>query len=122
MFDVTIDPDIQAIAGAANLFGLSISEVTDCDTNELMRAINALKIWYRDTCLAASHGGTKTRQINDAHPVLSLYQSMLLNSGVLPGDLDRQDPILLYKILTEKKVEIFDPDKIPKDMRPYYGL
>jgi len=57
-----------------------------------------------------------------ADPILSLYRSLLMGHGILPGAVDEQDPQLLIDVLNAEESGAVSADEIPDEMRIYYGL
>ena len=53
-------------------------------------------------------------------PVLSFYESLL--DRHLPSEVDKQDPHLLFDVMSATKGNSINANEIPDDMKIYYGL
>jgi hypothetical protein len=122
MYDVQRGNDSVGLAGVANLMELSESDLLTADAAELTAAIDAVLSWHRETALASQSTQTDVKQLNTTHPLRTLYKNFMVNFGIMPTTLDRQDPILFFQILTEPDPETLDPAKQPKEIMELYGF
>lgn len=113
--------DLAALAGLCNLTGCTEEELISIEAADLSKALDAIKSWYRAVRVAP---GQQAERIGGAegHPIRMLYQSLLKHHGLLPGDIDRQDPEFLYLVLTEDHQAAVPVDKIPASLRVMYGV
>jgi len=87
------------------------------NTKELTDAIDKVLLWF------ISVKPAKNPQIigePPENPILSLYKSLLEHH--LPSKIDKQDPQLLFDVMSAKKSDTSSADDISDDAKEYYGL
>ena len=122
--DTKPDMDNAALLGLSNLFAYTAhgeSVIFSFDAKTLLPAVEQiLKLFFS----VKSAKKSKTSEVvgGAGHPIRSLYNSLLKNHGLLPSEIDRQDPVLLYLILTETYDPGVSADDIPASVLEFYGL
>ena len=122
--DAKPDMDNAALLGLANLFAYTDhgeSIILSFDAKTLLPAVNQILDLFFSVKSAENSVAPQTIG-REGHPIRSLYNSLLKNHGILPSDLDRQDPVLLYLILTEDYASGVSVDEIPASLRDFYGF
>lgn len=109
--------DRAALEGVANLFERDTDELLQWDARELSHAMDRVKLWFsRARNRLSGQGGSR---MVAGHPLLSMYQALLEAHGILPSELDRQDPETFFSVLCQRAVSERD---IPPHIRELYGL
>lgn len=119
MFDFMAagDPERAAMEGLSELAEISLDELSQDETGEMIAAMDDLKRWFLDAQseLKGDSGG----RLLSGHPLRALYKQLFDARGILPDTIDRQDPKKFFQILTEKHMSETD---IPSELRGFYGL
>ena len=116
--------DAAAFAGLVNIMkGQGIEDIglLSLPSEQLAAVVDTLTGWY--FAVRAAPNAVSRRMLGGGgHPIRMLYQNLLKNHGLLPDEIDRQDPEFLYVILTEEHQEAVPADSIPDGLRVFYGL
>ena len=111
--------ELASFIGIHNLF--PDVELSQIPADELAKAADALTVLF----LSVKASGTpqKTMAVEpEGHPVRKLYKSLLQAHGILPSDVDRQDPIFLYQMITEEHTDGVAAADVPAVFRPFLGM
>ena len=122
MFDAMAasEPELAAIAGFFDIFDGILPEnaVKEAPPDEIDAAQLMLLCLYRDV---KSEGKGK-QTLGGGHPVRGLYKGLLDAHGLMPDEIDRQDPKFLFQILSGETERAVDVDAMPPGVRKYYGF
>ncbi len=108
----------MALVGIAELFDIDITDLLHVKPKILIPLIDTVNRWFREAASAikpATGGSTML----EGDPIMAMYADLLRHSGILPDEIDRQDPALFYAVVTERHITEKD---IPPDLRALNGL
>ncbi len=124
-------PEIEVpFAGVADLLEMDDADLLREPPKKLAALMKTVNMWYYEA-VKAIQPGNSGNTILDGDPVLAMYGELLRHSGILPDEIDRQDPVLFFSVITERhtvtqKVAAnageLNPDDIPPELRAFYGL
>ncbi len=104
------------LAGIENLFPQA--DIADIDAASLIHAMNTLLRLFTNVKSYATK--KPTLGSDSGHPIRRIYQNLL--DRFLPDEIDRQDPVFFFQVLTEEYEDAVPVDSIPEDMRIFYGM
>ena len=114
------ETELAAMAGLMDLFDGLPLVLGDVPAEELADAMTRLLLWYT---AVKSHASAPSSVVaaGKGHPVVGLY-ARILQIGIPPDVVDRQDPEFLYRVLTDDYAPPVTADKIDPASRAFYGL
>ena len=124
--DAVLAVTAAALEGVIVLFdGTALTEdvlrhSTDIDAAELEAASGLVIEWFLSA--APKPGGAQMVGRPPSDSVLALYHDLLFTHGILPGQVDREDPFLLFDVLGADMGDAVDARQIPDEYKTFYGL
>ena len=115
--DAAYEYDV-ALAGVCDLFERDEADIYNLPTDTTFPLYTKIIDWMQDAIKSFNQksGGGKLLK---GDQMTMLYANLLRSHGILPDEIDRQDPAWFFAVVTE---EHLSEDDIPAEMGMYYGL
>ena len=116
--------DAAALEGVAAMFdGTAITRDAlraggGIDGDAIFLACVKTLAWYRG--VNARGGEALPSALQEGNPIHALYKAFIPHK--LPGELDKEDPQLLFDVLAAETRPSASADDIPDDLKVFYGL
>ena len=108
----------MALAGVCDLLEMDERDVLETPSDILTPMCDKVLYWFREAAASVKGNGTAGRMLKGDH-ITAMYASLLREKGILPDEIDRQDPAWFFAVITE---EHLNEDDIDPGVRHLYGL